>query len=255
MTSLSSESRRCKLKLGQSEIEVSDLSISISQENSRSFTFAGGGPELIPGPVTWSCDFVTAVNGPVRLQTLMEAFSSHRPVSFEIEVGLGRKFSGQAYIDGDLTIGSSGEVEVQLVGTNVLNLSVGGESIGIGQPIRVDRGIYEAVHKQATELLLMFLDKGQNEQFKESGVFSYVDNQNRYWHFYRRFHYPVTVEEFLGKETKRVGAVFMPTRLCFETRSDMPIEDLLLLAFLEVKGGRGDELIRIGTGAEVNNGN
>lgn len=250
-----------KLKLNQLELEPTQFSIDISQDEIDTESF-GGGPFTIPGPTTWSCSFSLMMSSS-RLQTIMALFSSWDSVVFEAEVGRGRKFSGQVLID-DFMVDSSGRIECQLTGIGALNLMVGGENVEIGQPIRIDEGVYGAVHKQATELLLMFLDKEQAKQFKESGAFAYLDDQGRHWRFYRRFHYPVDVREVAppaedwpqAPEQWPVPSGKPAQKLCFETGSDMPIEDLLLLAFLEVKGGRGNELIKVGTGAraEVNNG-
>jgi len=94
-------------------------------------------------------------------------------------------------------------------------------------------------HKQATELLLMFLDEEQAEQFRELGQFAFRDKKGRNWTFFRRFHYPVTVLD--SQKDKYL-------KLCFDFDPKAPTEDLLLLAYLEVKGGRGDRLIKVGTG-------
>jgi len=113
--------------------------------------------------------------------------------------------------------------------------------------IGIDRRDEESGNRKrrdrARKLLLKFLNKEQAEEFKKRGGFRYEehlgDGTKREWFFWNTYHYPVTCE--------KNGYTF---RLCFDSDSKMPTEDLLLLAYLHVKGGRGDELIRMGTQGE-----
>lgn len=90
--------------------------------------------------------------------------------------------------------------------------------------------------EKAMRLLRRFLTKEQDEQLTKIHLFRFTDSKHRDWTFYDRFHWPVGVS-IKGKNVT----------LCFQTDPKVPTCDLLLQAYLEVKGGNGDRLIKIGT--------
>ena len=96
-------------------------------------------------------------------------------------------------------------------------------------------------HKKATELLLRFLNEKQAGEFKKKGYFHHTDDQERIWKFTRQYHFPVQVE-FPKSKYWNCGT----TSLCVESDPKTPTEDLLLLCYLDVLGGRGDEIIKLG---------
>lgn len=96
------------------------------------------------------------------------------------------------------------------------------------------RGLMSSIepNKKAEGLLLSVLDKTQRKAYKKYKSFSlYEQKKDRVWEFYFRYHYPVEV--ITKQET---------FQLCVDFAEHIPTEDLLLAAYLEVKGGRGDKL-------------
>jgi len=99
----------------------------------------------------------------------------------------------------------------------------------------------EKPNKKAEALLLSVLDKEQKSQYREEKRFRYTEQvKQRFWLFRFKYHYPVQYKyfdpasEFLG--------------LCIDLDQETPTEDILLICYLEVKGGRGDALIKAGLG-------
>lgn len=86
--------------------------------------------------------------------------------------------------------------------------------------------------QRARELLKHFLEPEQWEEFEEHNYFTYKDSQNRNWKFIAREHYPIECREG-----------YKHYRICIDSDPEAPVEDLLLQCYLEVKGGRGEELL------------
>lgn len=196
----------------------------------------------IPGEHTsWTCD----LDGQVAERDLESLRNFSDPVDFETDLGQGRRFAGKVWIGSIDVFASCGimMVSLTLTGSGELTMTLGGETTQFGTPLRVGVGVYQAVHARGTELLLMFLEKKEADEFEKDGRFQWHDEVGRLWTFKRQFHYPVQVVETYGAS---------PKDLCFDFDPEAPVEDLLLLAYLEVKGGRGDKLIEIGTGANEN---
>lgn len=100
----------------------------------------------------------------------------------------------------------------------------------------IDSKEFAEASKRAEELLLSFLDSEQKKTYKEKNFFKYKEiPQLRLWTFYNRFHYPVVVKD----------ARWNFYNLCIQLDDKTPTEDILLMAYLEVKGGRGDKLLTL----------
>lgn len=221
-------------KLGNIELVGCNCSVNILQEPIR-LDFE----HIIPGPASWNCDLEGQVVGG-ELESLR---SLSEPVDFKSDLGQGREFAGKVWI-GSIDVRIVNEITIasfELVGVGELTMILGGERSQFGTPLQVSTGLYQAVHARATELLLMFLEKKEASDFEKDGRFQRHDEMGRLWTFKRQFHYPIQVEEAHGAFIKS---------LCFDFDPEAPVEDLLLLAYLEVKGGRGDKLIEIGASNE-----
>lgn len=133
-----------------------------------------------------------------------------------------------------------------------LDIQIGGEPgqtvcqmISPGDRVSPGYGVYGVdladskpkVNEKARELLLSFLDSKQQQDYRKLGHFGYLEEAaKREWRFYFRYHYPV---EFRNPNDGFIG-------LCIELENETPTEDILLMCLLEVRGGRGDDIIRAG---------
>ena len=72
--------------------------------------------------------------------------------------------------------------------------------------------------------------------------FGYIEKAvKREWRFHFRYHYPV---EFIYSDSHYECNQFIG--LCIELENKTPTEDILLMSLLEVRGGRGDKIIKAG---------
>jgi len=85
-----------------------------------------------------------------------------------------------------------------------------------------------AQHK-ARKLLKKLLPLEEWKRFQKKGYFVYIDKFKNRWEFINRFHYPI---------------IFNDEQICISGDDEAPIEDLLIQCYLEVKGGRGDKLLK-----------
>jgi len=109
-----------------------------------------------------------------------------------------------------------------------------GDNIGLANlNIAFNTGNIIKPNLKAKKLLLSVLSSKQRKQYKKSNCFTYQDKQKRDWEFHLRYHYPVVCVKPL-------------TQLCIELGQETPTEDILLKAFLEIKGGRGDKMLEVG---------
>jgi len=160
---------------------------------------------------------------------------------------IGRRVSGEGvYIDQHID-----HHEDRIVRINVRSLTISrenpylhGPSIQIGGEVGHTPGMCPVctgdeleINEKARELLLSFLDPKQQQDYKKLGHFGYLEEAaKREWKFYFRYHYPV---EFRNQGANFVG-------LCIELEDKTPTEDVLLMSLLEVRGGRGDNIIKAG---------
>jgi len=82
---------------------------------------------------------------------------------------------------------------------------------------------------QARKLLKKLLSLEEWKRFQRKGYFIYIDRFKNRWKFINRFHYPI---------------LFNEERICIDADDEAPIEDLLIQCYLEVRGGRGDKLLK-----------
>ena len=130
--------------------------------------------------------------------------------------------------------------EDRIVQVNVLSCSFSDD-----HPYGIDRGIdcgdysinTPVVNEKAEKLLLSFLDSKQRKSYKEGRFFEHFEEAvKREWRFHFKYHYPV--------EFRNQGDEF--TGLCIELGNETPTEDILLMCLLEVRGGRGDKIVKTG---------
>ncbi len=178
---------------------------------------------------------------------------------------IGRRLSGDgAYVDQHIDQHNENRiVRIQVSSLNLreesslysaygsLDFQRGGE---VGHTARVDYGVdlgiaggdysvnVPIVNEKAEELLLNFLDSKQRKSYKKDRFFEHIEKAaNREWRFHFRIHYPV---EFRSSDSHYECNPFIG--LCIELENETPKEDLLLMSLLEVRGGRGDEIIKAG---------
>jgi len=89
----------------------------------------------------------------------------------------------------------------------------------------------QRVKKQALKLLRRFITPAQWQDYNSSGCFSQKDGKGRTWKFKKEHHYPIECDG---------------TPICIDAERGAPDEDLLLQVWLEVIGGRGQELLPSG---------
>lgn len=175
------------------------------------------------------------------------------PISFcQFDLGgLGGRISGDgAYIGQRI---DQHEDRIVQVDARSLSLRQDGPRLGGPLDIRIGgeaghtHGIYFSgieyannkpeVNKKAEKLLLSFLDPMQKRYYKRLKRFEHLEKDaKREWQFHFRYHYPV---EFRNPDDNFIG-------LCIELENKTPTEDILLMCLLEVRGGRGDDIIRAG---------
>jgi len=152
-----------------------------------------------------------------------------------------QRISGEGTVDGYCI----DDNEDRIVKINVLSCSFSDD-----HPYGIDHGIdyggysinTPVVNEKAEKLLLSFLDSKQQQDYRESGYFGYIEKDiRREWKFHFRYHYPV---EFRYSDSHYECNEFIG--LCIELENETPTEDILLMSFLEVLGGRGDKIIKAG---------
>lgn len=165
------------------------------------------------------------------------------PVDYEIRLTEGIDYCLHGLIDIDVELDYARNIRIlKLTGSSevpfVRTGGFAGETISFANPAFTDSGFRKAIHEQATELLCMFLEPKQAQEFRKHGRFEYQDKQNRIWKFIRQYHWPIEVwsNGVLQKE------------LCLDIDPQAPTEDLLLWVYLQVKGGRGDEVLETAKG-------
>lgn len=100
------------------------------------------------------------------------------------------------------------------------------------------KALVEKPNKRAEALLLSVLNAKQKKQYEAKKLFCCLEKEKqRFWRFTFRYHYPV---EYATPPNGFRG-------LCVDLDQETPTEDILLICYLEVKGGRGDALIRAAT--------
>ena len=174
------------------------------------------------------------------------------------ESGVGRRISGEGtYIGQHIDRHENRIVQIDARSLSIredgprsygpLDIQIGGEAgYTHGMFLGIDRGINSGdysvddelkINKKAEELLLSFLDTEQRKSYKKHKFFEHLEKAaRREWRFHFRYHYPV---EFRNPGDNFIG-------LCIELENETPKEDVLLMSLLEVRGGRGDEIIKAG---------
>ncbi|MBA7637462.1 hypothetical protein ES703_45107 [subsurface metagenome] len=178
----------------------------------------------------------------------MQLITRLESIDYEIRLADGINFS----LHGPIEMEMSQDIErdctiVKLIGSGVRPPSsdarfggFAGQTISESffNPAFTDTGLGAAIHEQATELLCMFLEPEQVVELKEKSRFDYIDEENRTWRFLRRYHWPV--ELWINGKLQQ--------KLCLDIDPEAPTEDLLLWAYLQVKGGHGEEILKTAAG-------
>jgi len=84
------------------------------------------------------------------------------------------------------------------------------------------------VKKQALNLLRRFITPSQWQDYNSLGYFSQKDGKGRTWKFKKDHHYPIECD---GQQ------------ICIDPELGAPDEDLLLQVWLEIIGGRAEEIL------------
>lgn len=247
-------SRAIEIKLGDIWIPISRGGVNIRREGMEVFSLTGP-PHFIPTReiIDWRAEiFIThellEAGEAHWFDNLMQLITRSEPMDCEIRLADGINFP----LHGPIEVEISEDFErdcrvVKLMGSGIRPPfsdarfgGFAGETISESffNPAFTDTGLGASIHEQATELLCMFLEPEQAAEFKEKGRFDYTNEENQTWRFIRQYHWPVE----LWIDGKR------QQKLCLDIDPEAPTEDLLLWAYLQIKGGRGDEILETATG-------
>jgi len=247
-------SRAIEIKLGDIWIPISRGDMNIRREGHEVYSFSGPA-HFIPTQeiIDWRAEFFVThefleADATHWFDNLMQLITRPEPIDCEIRLAEGINIS----LHGPIEIEISEDIErdcrkVKLMGSGVRPPSSDARFEGFaGQiisesffnPAFTDTGLGAAIHEQATELLCMFLEPEQAAEFKDKGRFDYIDEENRTWRFIRRYHWPI--ELWTDGKLQR--------KLCLDIDPEAPTEDLLLWAYLQVKGGRGEGILKTAKG-------
>lgn len=248
-------SRAIEIRLGNIRIPISRGGVNIRREGHEVYSLSSQVPIRIPirEIIDWWAEFFVThefleADGTHWFANLMQFITRPGPIDCEIRLADEVNFS----LHGPVEIEISQDIErnctiVKLMGSGVRSPSpdarfggFAGQTISESffNPAFTDTGLGAAVHEQATELLCMFLEPEQAAEFKDRGYFEYTDEENQTWRFIRRYHWPVEIWD----------NGILQRKLCLDIDPEAPTEDLLLWTYLQVKGGRGEGILKTATG-------
>jgi len=236
-------SRAIEIRLGDVWFPISRGTVNIRREGQEVYSISSPAPFFIPTReiIDWRVEFFVTheflrSSETLWFSNLMQLITRLESIDYEIRLADGINFSLHGPIEMEMSQGSG----VRPPSSDARFGGFAGQTISESffNPAFTDTGLGAAIHEQATELLCMFLEPEQVVELKEKSRFDYIDEENRTWRFLRRYHWPV--ELWINGKLQQ--------KLCLDIDPEAPTEDLLLWAYLQVKGGHGEEILKTAAG-------